>query len=219
MSEWSSRIADITDAHVHMGGLDDEQSMLEVAAATGINRMGLVAIQDARSGSGLPQALYMKARYPDRFLVLAGLNHAARLSEGKVSAPSLAEQVASFVAIGCDGLKMIEGKPTSRQHMDVPVTDPYFADYWAAVEAAGLPIVWHVNDPEEFWDPERIPGWAKERNWGYGPGDVQKEELYTEVDEAAHSRWGILVEYGDTKKIFTNPSDKRTEDYVSGRFG
>jgi phosphate transport system ATP-binding protein len=43
--------------------------------------------------------------------------------------------------------------------------------------------------------------------------------LYTEVDEAAHSRWGILVEYGDTKKIFTNPSDRRTEDYVSGRFG
>jgi phosphate transport system ATP-binding protein len=43
--------------------------------------------------------------------------------------------------------------------------------------------------------------------------------LYTEVDEAAHSRWGILVEYGDTKTIFTNPSDKRTEDYVSGRIG
>ena len=33
------------------------------------------------------------------------------------------------------------------------------------------------------------------------------------------SREGILVEYDNTEKIFTNPSDKRTEGYVTGRFG
>jgi phosphate transport system ATP-binding protein len=32
-------------------------------------------------------------------------------------------------------------------------------------------------------------------------------------------RHGILVEYDETEKIFTNPSEKRTEDYVTGRFG
>jgi phosphate transport system ATP-binding protein len=32
-------------------------------------------------------------------------------------------------------------------------------------------------------------------------------------------RTGILVEYDATRKIFTQPSDKRTEDYVTGRFG
>jgi phosphate transport system ATP-binding protein len=32
-------------------------------------------------------------------------------------------------------------------------------------------------------------------------------------------RTGVLVEYDNTDKIFTNPSDKRTEDYVTGRFG
>jgi phosphate transport system ATP-binding protein len=30
---------------------------------------------------------------------------------------------------------------------------------------------------------------------------------------------GDLIEYGDTKTVFTNPRDKRTEDYISGRFG
>ncbi len=30
---------------------------------------------------------------------------------------------------------------------------------------------------------------------------------------------GELIEYDDTKTIFTNPSDRRTEDYVTGRFG
>jgi phosphate transport system ATP-binding protein len=32
-------------------------------------------------------------------------------------------------------------------------------------------------------------------------------------------RTGILVEYDATAKLFTQPSDKRTEDYVTGRFG
>jgi phosphate transport system ATP-binding protein len=32
-------------------------------------------------------------------------------------------------------------------------------------------------------------------------------------------RAGSLVEYGRTDQIFTNPKDKRTEDYISGRFG
>ena len=33
------------------------------------------------------------------------------------------------------------------------------------------------------------------------------------------SRSGTVVEFAETKKIFTNPKDKRTEDYVTGRFG
>ena len=32
-------------------------------------------------------------------------------------------------------------------------------------------------------------------------------------------RYGELIEYAATEKIFTTPSDKRTEDYVTGRFG
>ncbi len=32
-------------------------------------------------------------------------------------------------------------------------------------------------------------------------------------------RWGELIEYDQTEKIFTAPSDKKTEDYVTGRFG
>ena len=32
-------------------------------------------------------------------------------------------------------------------------------------------------------------------------------------------RAGVLVEYGPTVALFTNPKDKRTEDYITGRFG
>ena len=194
MDAWSSRITGIVDTHVHMRALDDEGSLLRIRQATGIDRMALVAIQNPEAGSGLPAALYMKAMHPRLFYCFAGLNHAQALSDGRVQTPSLAQQAARFVELGCDGIKMIEGKPTSRQRLDVPVTDPYYADYWAHVEELGLPIVWHVNDPEEFWDPELLPGWARERNWGYSPEDVQKEELYSEVDEVLerHPRLKII---------------------------
>lgn len=32
-------------------------------------------------------------------------------------------------------------------------------------------------------------------------------------------RAGVLVEYGPSSELFTNPKDKRTEDYITGRFG
>jgi phosphate transport system ATP-binding protein len=32
-------------------------------------------------------------------------------------------------------------------------------------------------------------------------------------------RSGTVIEFDETKKIFTTPKDKRTEDYVTGRFG
>ena len=38
-------------------------------------------------------------------------------------------------------------------------------------------------------------------------------------DEVTGNRTGLLVEYNKTSLIFTNPHDKRTEDYISGRFG
>ncbi|WP_018221597.1 phosphate ABC transporter ATP-binding protein PstB [Salinispora pacifica] len=39
-----------------------------------------------------------------------------------------------------------------------------------------------------------------------------------EVDER-QERHGRLVEFSQTGKLFTNPADKRTEDYITGRFG
>jgi len=32
-------------------------------------------------------------------------------------------------------------------------------------------------------------------------------------------RAGALIEYGETSQLFTNPKDRRTEDYITGRIG
>lgn len=42
---------------------------------------------------------------------------------------------------------------------------------------------------------------------------------YTAFLMMGEDRTGYLVEYGPTRQVFTNPKDKRTEDYITGRFG
>ncbi len=43
--------------------------------------------------------------------------------------------------------------------------------------------------------------------------------LIVELDATEKHRTGRVVEYDETEKIFTNPSDRRTEDYVTGKVG
>jgi len=39
------------------------------------------------------------------------------------------------------------------------------------------------------------------------------------TDYAAFFYMGTLIEYGPTEKLFTNPSERKTEDYIQGKFG
>jgi phosphate transport system ATP-binding protein len=41
----------------------------------------------------------------------------------------------------------------------------------------------------------------------------------TEVNPESDTRTGLLVEYGPTDQIFSAPTDERTENYITGRFG
>ncbi len=45
------------------------------------------------------------------------------------------------------------------------------------------------------------------------------QQAFRIADYTAYFLLGEMVEMADTQKIFTNPDDKRTEDYVNGRFG
>ncbi len=48
---------------------------------------------------------------------------------------------------------------------------------------------------------------------------VADKTAFFNLDVSNGRRTGVLVEYDDTAKIFTSPSNKKTEDYVTGRFG
>ena len=49
--------------------------------------------------------------------------------------------------------------------------------------------------------------------------DIADLTAFFSLEVGEGKRTGVLVEYDTTDKLFTNPGDKRTEDYVTGRFG
>jgi len=182
------------DAHVHLWKAEETGRLLEVAAAAGLEHLGIVCIPERSIVNANPAAWVAKAQDPARFYVFGSLDHSQTWSGGRVKTPSLSEQVDLLRALGCDGIKMLENKPATRKQLDIPVDGPYFAAYFARVEETGFPLLWHVADPEEFWDPALTPKWAREKGWGYDATFVKKEQLYVEIERvlARHPRLKII---------------------------
>lgn len=128
-------------------------------------------------------ALYFRDHHPERVYLSGALTYGPALADPAHAPTTLAEQVHTLKAQGFDGLKLIEGKPEVRKLLPYPLDGPLYAPMWAALEAEQIPVVWHVADPDEFWDAERCPAWARRSGWDYSDGSYpSKEALYAEVD-------------------------------------
>ena len=117
-----------------------------------------------------PALIHLKALYPDKAYLSGGLDFVQVMADQEHMSDILADQVRTLKAIGFDGLKLIEGKPTARRRMNVPLDAPKYEGMWSALEALETPAVYHVADPEEFWDADRLPERARSRGQFYGDG-------------------------------------------------
>ena len=86
------------------------------------------------------------------------------------------KQVQELIDLGFDGIKMIESKPTSYIKLPYRIDSDYYAEFFSYVEEQQIPILWHVADPETFWDPEKVPDIAKKNGWFYGDGIYPSRE-------------------------------------------
>lgn len=171
----------LIDCHVHLVGLRNLENLDRLRAEVGTERMNLVCEVRSETVNDNPAGFAAKAEFAERFYVFGGLDHSSYFTDGRVRTPSLAEQVDRLIAIGADGVKLIETKPGGRKSLAEPVDGTYFSGFFARMEETGLPLLWHVADPEEFWNPELTPSWAKQRGWGYDDTFIAKEDLYAEV--------------------------------------
>jgi len=109
-----------------------------------------------------PLALYAKTLAPGRIYALAGLRYTLNDKPEE-----LLEQAKQLMAAGFDGFKMI-CKPNARRVMKTRMDDPQFDLFFAEAERQQWPILYHVGDPAEFWDPEKAPDWCRANGWYYG---------------------------------------------------
>lgn len=186
----------LRDGHIHFPHPALLADLLAVMEIAGVARANLIAVPDLQFVNQNAALIHAKARHPERFTLCGALDYTQVFADPARASEILAAQIGTLQAIGFDGLKLIEGKPMVRKVVGLPLDGPQYAAMWAELEARGFPVVVHVADPEEFWDPECCPGWARERDWFYGDTTYPaKEDLYLEIDRvlARHPRLKLVL--------------------------
>lgn len=195
------------DCHVHYKlpgkNFSDEkpstcEQMKNTLSKCGVSIANLVLVPERSRLSSVPDALAAKAQNPGFYYVFSSLDVTVLFkNQGRIGKP-MREYAKKMLKAGCDGIKIIEGKPAMRKMMPVPsFDDPQWDPFWAWAEAEGVPILWHVNDPEEFWDLKKAPKWAVERGWCYDETFINNEAQYTEV-------LNMLAKFPKIKIIFAH---------------
>lgn len=174
----------IIDAHVHVRpnrrqDIADIVNMLEDAGYRAINMLGMTSFNPEYGANNL-SCLLLKKQFPGKVYAFGSLHY----PDNGVDPDADPKAYAQFLMeAGFDGIKMLEGKPAVRRRTDIPLNDKYYDSFYDWLEENSIPILFHVNDPANFWDRDTVPPLAVERGDFYGDGTCpSKEEIYGEAE-------------------------------------
>jgi predicted TIM-barrel fold metal-dependent hydrolase len=183
------------DCHMHVWTLDGVADMMEIVGAAGLSGISIlsIAMMGDRSLNQNCVGLLAKALHPGRVYSFGCLWHPRT---GTVQDPrSYEEQARGLIEAGCDGMKMLEGKPTERKALGEALDSPDYHSYYAYLESEGIPILYHVVDPATFWDP-KAPKAIREGPWFYGDGSYpSQEQIYQEMENVLREFPGLRVTF------------------------
>ncbi len=198
MSELLRTDLPIVDAHTHLITTQPEaiDDMLKQEAACGVQRINLLMLSLPTTGyvNTNPEGFYAKWRHPNRVYLFSALDYSPLGADLDLRLTySLPEQARRLWALGCDGMKILNGKPNYRKESGLALDSIVYEPYFTCLEANKIPVLWHVGDPEEFWDPELVPPWAKENGWAYDSTFPSKDALYDECHHVLERHPGLRV--------------------------
>ena len=188
------------DAHMHYGLPLEPETLISFMDKNGIDKANLVLVPHRKRLTSVPDALMAKAKYPERFFVFTSFDVSEYFKHGKEIGKYQAKFVDNMRKCGCDGLKIIEGKPTMRKIMgNIPGFDaPCWEPLWEYLESTQFPVLWHLNDPESCWGPEEeAPRHIRLGKELYDETFVNNEEQYRQME-------AILQRYPNIKFIFAH---------------
>ena len=172
------------DSHIHYALPMEPEKLISFMDRNGIDKANLVLVPNMSRLTSVPDALMAKAKYPDRFYVFTSFDVSEYFRHGKEIGKYMAKFVENMRRCGCDGLKIIEGKPSMRKFMGaVPGFDqPCWEPLWAYLEETQFPVLWHLNDPETCWQPEKAPRHIRMAGEIYDDTYVNNEEQYRQME-------------------------------------
>ncbi len=158
------------DCHVHVlngSPQDVEQGNRIQKEKYGYVCGNFLSVEGMDDASQNALAIYYKLLDPNNY-AFGGLHYRFQYD--------FAQEAERLYAIGLDGLKMIESKPTERKRLGYAQDDPRYDRLYAKLAELNMPLLLHVNDPPQFWDAYACPDWARQNGWFYGDGSYPSYE-------------------------------------------
>ena len=171
-------------SHLDHNGRDYRQAIQEFKKENGLLGINICSIpiyQNLGPGQNLLAAIY-KLSDPNSYAYGGIVYPETPFRKPMPAGMDPLSQYRELMALGFDGIKMLETKPTEQKQYGVRIDDAYFEPFFDACERDGTHMIWHVADPSSFWDIHRIPQRFLDRGWFYGDGTyLSYEETYAQV--------------------------------------
>ena len=172
----------INDCHIHVFDSKDIQPSMEMVEFCGFTNWTHLACTIIDMNKALTQNLLgalLKLKGNGKCRAFASFHYN---DTAVPDADELLRQIKWFDEAGFDGIKMIDGKPTFRKKIGIPLDDAKYDKMFDYAESRKFPILYHINDPVEFWYYDKLPDWAKNSGLFYGDGSYPHKY---EIDEEA----------------------------------
>ena len=197
----------VIDGHLHMLRPDEMelivQSVKNIMDYYQYERVNLCALVQETTEKVDPfnnaRCFYVKDRMntpedPNRVYVFGNIWH---WSDERDTAEGYLKQVQDLVAMGADGIKLLDGKPDHRKTVDRPLDDPIYDLMYAYLEENGIPIVSHIGDPAKDWDINLVGEYNLKHGRYYDETFVTLQQLRDETE-------GILKKFPKLKLILAH---------------
>jgi hypothetical protein len=181
----------LIDCHFHLTPNGEDIGTLgarmeQIWRARGLDAIGILCVPipvlnyfhaDWRNTTDARQifsAFLLKALWPEKVYVFGALDYTGEGAiEGKAD---FAAQGRRLYDMGVDGIKMLEGKPTSRRLVKVPLDSPVYDPFYEFLVEKSLPLLSHVADPEICWDAQNAPDYFRKAGYFYADGALPSFE-------------------------------------------
>lgn len=193
----------IIDGHLHIEAWVNEEGKSFIDGFDEyIDRMGLSAVNIASLPSGTRNVsnnimvAFYKLAHKNAFahggLIYPEYPAPEKMPEGM----DFVTQYKELMEIGFDGIKMLEGKPSLHKLVGKDLSCDLYDSFFEELEKDGTHLLFHVNDPEEFWDESKVSQEIKDNGWFYGDGTyASNEEVYRQIYRVLEKHPNLCVNF------------------------
>lgn len=180
-----------TDCHVHVleAGLEELEALAGSQKAYGYDRSNFLCVEGMDDCAQNALGIAFKLLSPDHY-AFGSLHYRFPYD--------FAEEARQLWDIGFDGIKMIENKPTERKKLGYRQDDPRYDSFYRTLQSLDIPVLAHVNDPRDFWDPNLAPQWAIDAGYAYTDGS------YVPFDTILRESVAMLEKYPRLRVCFAH---------------